>query len=221
MTDQDPTDTQWTDQARERFRAEAAALAQAVLQHSEVLLAMNGRQAEFPALFSAGDVLGRASVAYADAQFDYTGTFPPLGLPDNDDDEDEEDDEELADDEDIPETAAKLHVLHRADYRITDPDAVMQAGRRAYRELWPDDTDEDAEFDVSHLGRALYQVQHAGGVAAFDVTSGMQAAGATTWIIEATELLDEQGPDDWPADPFALGEDAQERLLHRIDEVWG
>src|SRR3981081_1112236 len=145
MSDHDPDDTQWTDQARERFRAAAAALAQAVVRHSEALLAMTGRQADFPALFAAGDLLGRAAAGYADAQFNYTGSFPPLGLA-NDDEDDDESDEDL-DGEDIPETAVRVHVLHRADYRITDPDAVIDAGRRAYRELWPEDTDEDAEVD--------------------------------------------------------------------------
>jgi hypothetical protein len=84
--------------------------------------------------------------------------------------------------------------------------------------VWPEDTDVDAAGEVTNLGRALYQVQHAGGFAALDQTPGLEPAGATTWIMEATESLD-QDPDNWPHDPFALGDDAGQRLLHRLDRT--
>ena len=50
-------------------------------------------------------------------------------------------------------------------------------------------------------------------------TPGLASAGATTWVLEATDLLDEREPVEWPESPFALGEDAPQRLLHRLDEV--
>lgn len=215
MSDQDPDDEQWSDHTRQRFRAAAAALEDAVRQHSQALLAMTGRQAEIPAIFQSGHQLALATTAYAEAQFDYTGTFPPVrvpGDPDVADDEcAEEDDEEPA--------VARVSVLHRADYRVSDAVAVLQAGRRAYLEVWPDDTEDDAASDVSHLGRALYQLQHAGGLAALDETPGLEPAGAATWVVEATEVLADRDPDDWPDDPFALGEDAEERVLHRLGVV--
>ena len=199
------------------FRAAATILAETVRQHAQTLLRMTGRPAEIPAIFQAGEQLAQAAAAYAQAQLAYTGTFPPLGLAD---DADDKDDAGLADEDDQKDAVAPVSVLHRADYRVTDPDAVLQAGRRAYQRVWPDDTDEDAASDVDHLGRALYQLQHAGGLAALDGTPGLEPAGATTWVLEATEQQSPD-PDRWPDDPFALGDDAHQRLLHRLDEVIG
>jgi hypothetical protein len=217
MSASDADDPQWSDPARERFRAAATTLVDTVGLHTQTLLGMTGRQAEIPAVIRSCDQLAQAAAAYAQAHLAYTGTLPPLGVAH--DGEDGEDDTELADRDD-QQAAALVSVLHRADYRVTDADAVLHAGRRAYQQVWPDDTDDDAASDVDHLGRALYQLQHAGGLAALDATPGLEATGATTWVLEATELLGPD-PDDWPDDPFALSDDADQRLLHRLDEVIG
>jgi hypothetical protein len=218
MRASDADDPQWSDPARERFRAAATTLAETLRQHSQTLLALTGRQAEIPAIFQAGDQLADAAAAYAEAQFDYTGTFPPMGLAHHEDDEDDE--AEFADEDDQEAAVALVSVLHRADYRVTDAAEVLQAGRRAYLQVWPDDRDDDAASDVDHLGRAFYQVQHASGLAALAATPGLEPAGATTWALEVTELLGPD-PDAWPGDPFALSDEAEQRLLHRLDEVIG
>lgn len=231
MFELDEDDTQWTDEARESFRIAAADLVEAINRHSAALLEMTGTDADAEAIAEAGEALEAAATAYADTQYEFTGTVPPLGLDEEDDytyddvydEEEDEDDNDLdaeTDDEvDIDvtgEPAAKLTVLHRVDFVVTDEPAVIQAGKEAYVESYDD---EDEPVDVADLSEALQQIQQAGGIEALADTPGLASAGATTWVLEATDLLDEREPVEWPDSPFALGEDAPQRLLHRLDEV--
>jgi hypothetical protein len=254
MFELDEDDTQWTAEARESFRTAAANLVESIRRHSAALLEMTGTDSDPEAIAEAGEQLEAAATVYADKQFEFTGTVPPLGLDEEDDysydDEldDYEDDEsgEVLDDEDLDdleesgdseeeleesdEPAAKLTVLHRVDFVVTDEPAVIQAGKEAYYESWDpaedaveDGLEHDAEdiVDVADLSSALQQIQQAGGIEALADTPGLATAGATTWVLEATDLLDEYEPDEWPDSPFALDEDAPQRLLHRLDEVAG
>lgn len=82
---------------------------------------------------------------------------------------------------------AAIVLVHRAGYAVTDAAAVLDAGRTAYRRVWPDDTDADATADVTTLSRALYQVQHDGGLAALDRVPGLAETESQTWIIDAAE----------------------------------
>ncbi|HEY0451937.1 hypothetical protein [Actinophytocola sp.] len=237
MSELDEDDTQWTDEARESFRTAAANLVEAVRQHSAALLELTGADADAEAIAEAGEQLEAAATAYADTQFEFTGTVPPLGLDEEDDYsyddglyyEDDVDPEDLEDslgdaEEDVEESdepAAKLTVLHRVDFVVTDELAVIQAGKEAYHDAWDgeDADDEEEALDVADLSEALQQIQQAGGIEALADTPGLASAGATTWVLEATDLLDEREPDEWPDSPFATGEDVQQRLLHRLDEV--
>jgi hypothetical protein len=207
-------ESQWTGQARESFRTAADNLVEAVRRHSAALLEMAGTDADTEAIAEAGELLEAAATEYADAQFEFTGTVPPLGL--------DEDDGYTYDDapaeEEAGEPATALTVLHRMDFVVTDEPAVLQAGKEAYYENW--DPAEDG-MDVVDLSDALQQIQQAGGVDALADTPGLASAGATTWVLEAEDLLDERAPDEWPDSPFALGEDAPRRLLYRLDEVAG
>lgn len=250
MSELDEDDTQWTDEARESFRTAAANLVEAIRQHSAALLGMTGTDADAEAIAEVGEQLEAAATAYADTQFEFTGTVPPLGLDEEDDysyddglyyddeeDLDEVDADSLSDPladsldgeeavEESDEPAAKLTVLHRVDFVVTDEPAVIQAGKEAYYDGWdgePDSDDPDGEdaIDVADLSEALQQIQQAGGIEALADTPGLASAGATTWVLEATDLLDEREPDDWPDSPFAPGEHAEQRLLHRLDEVAG
>jgi hypothetical protein len=93
------------------------------------------------ASFQAGDQLAEAAAECVQAQFAYTGTFPPRSLAD-------EDEAAFADGIAGAEVVL-VSVLHRADYCVTDTDAVLQAGRRACMEMWPDGAD-DAASEVDH-----------------------------------------------------------------------
>lgn len=233
MMELDENDTRWTDEARESFRVAAAELVEAVRQHSATLLELTGADADADdeAIAEAGERVEAAAGAYADAQYELTGTVPPLGLDEDDEYAYDEADDELDDEaefededseepelEDAGEPAIKLTVLHRADFVVTDEPAVIQAGKEAYHESA--DADEEP-LDVADLSEALQQLQQTGGVEALAETPGLASAGATTWVLEATDLLDEHDADEWPDSPFALGEDARQRLLHRLDEVTG
>lgn len=237
MFELDEDDTQWTDEARESFRTAAATLVEAVRRHSAALLEMTGADADAEAIAEAGAWLEDAATVYADRQFEFTGTVPPIGLDEEDysydedlydyedEDEEEEDVEEdvevdvVEDFDEDDEPAAKLTVLHRIDFVVTDESAVLLAGKEAYAES--DDGDDEEPVDIDDLGGALQHIQQAGGIEALADTPGLASAGATTWVLEATDLLDEREPDEWPDSPFALGEDAPQRLLHRLDEVAG
>jgi len=242
MFELDEDGAQWTDEARESFRTAAADLVEAIQRHSAALLELTGTDADAEAIAEAGEHLEAAATAYADQQYEFTGTVPPLGLDEEDDysyddelDEDlydEADDElddladEVDDSEDLDnddleagEPAAKLTVLHRVDFVVTDEPAVILAGKEAYHESYDDEAGEPV--DVTDLSAALQQIQQAGGIEALVDTPGLASAGATTWVLEATDLLDEREPDEWPTSPFALGEDTPQRLLHRLDDVVG
>ena len=213
MNGDEHDDEQWTDHARELFRDAASKFIEAIHTHSTALLAMSGRASD-AAVFDGGNKLAKAAAAYADAQFELTGIFPPLGLGQDDEDDTEQDSEDhLAD------PAARVSVFHRADYRVTDAEAVMRAGMHAYQRAWPEDTEDDAASDVSHLGRALYQIQHADGLASVGNTPGLEPAGATTWIVEAVDLLDEGGSQR--DNPFADDAGLRQRLLHFSEDVFG
>jgi len=238
MTELDENDLRWTDEARESFRTAAANLVEAIQRHSTMLLeltATTGDEATDEVVAEADDLLEAAAVAYADAQFEFSGTVPPLGLDEELDDEDEyldedadedaedleEDDEETGEVEAVEEDEAvgdgepdlKLTVLHRADFVVTDELAVIQAGKDAYHDTWEPD---DEPVDVADLGEALQQLRNAGGIEALAEAPGLASAGATTWILEATELLDEHDPDEWHT-PFAADDSRQ--LLLRVDEL--
>jgi hypothetical protein len=258
MFELDEDGAQWTDEARESFRAAAANLVESIQRHSAALLELTGADADAEAIAEAGEHLEAAATAYADQQYEFTGTVPPLGLDEEDEysyddelddadaelevdeldaedlDAEDQDDEDLEDlddldaedldaglEEDIEEAgepAAKLTVLHRVDFVVTDEPAVVLAGKEAYHDSYDDEAE---PVDVADLSSALQQIQQAGGIEALADTPGLASAGATTWVLDATDLLDEREPVEWPESPFALGEDTPQRLLHRLDEVAG
>lgn len=207
-------DEQWSPAARERFATQVGALTEAVRRHGDALLALTGRQADIPVVFMANDALAAAAEAYADAQFDLTGSAPSFKVDGDPDDLDDEDDEEL------PAAVARLQLVRRTDYAVTDLDAVLAAGRSAYLRVWPDDTAQDAAADVDHLGRAIYQLEHADGPAGLEDVPGLAPRRATTWVLDVS---DEPEPSyDLPDDPSA--ESAEPpfpgRLLHRLDDLY-
>lgn len=138
-------------------------------------------------------------LAYADAQFDYTGTAWPFGSmheidPDNDDDEDEDEGQR---------PTSGVSVLQRTDLAVTDEIAVLAAGRAAYGRVWPDDDAEDAARDVTHLGRALYQLAHSDGWDNLDEVEGLEVVGRIVLVHRQDELLGED-PEEWPEEPFHM-----------------
>jgi len=130
----------------------------------------------------------------------------------------EDDDEDFDDDpEPMAEAATSgITVLRRYDYAITDHSAVIEAGRNAYKVVWPDDTDEAAIADVNHLGRALYQIAHAHGWDSLANVPGLRPVGGTTLVHRQDELLSTD-PDEWPEDMF----DTEGEDLYQQSDVFG
>jgi hypothetical protein len=168
MTEDDEDFTPWTAAGAERLRSAAAELSTALAAHAQAVTAVTG-EAGSPQVLAANERLLPAVLAYADAQFDYTGNAFPFGVLHEyeEDDEDEEEDGE-------PLPADGISVLQRRDYAVTDEAAVMTAGRRAYLRVWPDDDEAAAAADVTHLGRAAYQLAHADGWESLDDVEGLE-----------------------------------------------
>lgn len=188
------------------------ALAAAVHAYAERVAATK-QYSDAPAIFQAGDELLSAALAYVDAQFEHTGTSYPLGAlqvlaEDTNNDEGEG--------TDLSAPTSGITVLQRADFGVEDEDRVLRAGRAAYREVWPDDDEQAAAADVTHLGRALYQIAHAHGWDALREIDGLVPTGATTVVLRQDQLL---GPDSdqWPDDMF----DTHAEMLQRQDDVYG
>src|ERR1044072_7798013 len=88
MFELDEDGAQWTDEARESFRAAAANLVESIQRHSAALLGLTGTdagaEAEAETIAGAGEQREAAATAYADKQYEFTGTVPPLGLDEED-----------------------------------------------------------------------------------------------------------------------------------------
>lgn len=106
-------------------------------------------------------------------------------------------------DSETDEAPTGVSVLQRRDYRVVDEAAVMAAGRAAYLRVWPDDDEAAAAADVTHLGRALYQLAHADGWHSLDHVEGLRVTAGAVAVIDQDELL-RGDPDDWPDDLFDL-----------------
>lgn len=203
----------WTPEGAARLRTAAAELAAAVTAHAEAVTAVTNN-AGITEVFAASDRLLPAVLAYADAQFDYAGNGFPFGVLHDYAEDDEEDDgaDDGADEEDV-EPSVGISVLQRHDYRVTDEAAVMSAGRAAYLRVWPEDDEAAAAADVTHLGRALYQIAHADGWNSLDRLEGLRPTGGSVRVVDREETLGPD-PDEWPEDLF---DDDSELLYEQAD----
>jgi len=162
------------------------------------------RDAPVAEAMPAINALRQAAAAYVEAVMEASGwgnVFAGLFDDEEDDDSDVE--------SDAPVTG--ITVLRRHDYAVVDERVVMEAGLRAYKVVWPDDSDEDAAADVNHLGRALYQIAHAQNWDALVDVEGLRPIGGSTLVHRQENLLSTD-PDEWPEDVFETeGEDLFEQ----------
>jgi hypothetical protein len=208
MDDDDLDHEPWSSEGAHRVLAAAERLTAAIKVHADSVTSATAHS-ELPAVFAASSALLPAVLEYADAQFDYTGNGFPFGVLHQFADDDSDDSDEHDQDETRP--ASGVSVLRRHDYRITDEEAVLAAGRAAYLRAWPNDTERDAAVDVTHIGRALYQVAHADSWDSLDRLDGLRRTGGIIRVIDQAELLSAE-PDDWPSDLFATyGENVYEQ----------
>ncbi|WP_423920525.1 hypothetical protein ACPEEZ_14420 [Frigoribacterium sp. 2-23] len=209
------SDATWTDAARGRLRRAADDLLAAIEAQTSALLVADS-ETGFEVLDLAGDEVDRAASAFSDAQFALSDEFFSLAeVTATDDDDDDSASDDLADD-DSAATAEVVSVLQRADFAVTDVEAVLRAGREAYAITWAADQDDSDEGDDGHgdahdhehghdaaeveraelvgeptdLGSALYEIAHAHGWAALDALDGLEPLGGIVEVIEPDEAIE-------------------------------
>ena len=134
-----------------------------------------------------------AAVAYNEAEFDWCGSFP-LALRT---DEDEFDDADAEGAEDDGNEGDVVSVVARWDYRVVDPHALLAAGRSAYSQTWPDDTEEDANIAVQSPPDAVSEMLHMPALTQLEGANGLEIGQVwvETYIHDGTET-DEDDPFD-------------------------
>ncbi len=181
-------------------------LTDALEAHLQAVLVRSGeadRQVQ-----SAYTALRHAAERYDDLLFDATGEVTPWEFP-----EGPRTDLEYEDRDALPNTVG---VFVRRDYLLTGAEDLLTIGRQAYAELYPEDPPESAVADVSHPGRALYQMLHAYGVDGLDQRAeeaGLVPRGGTVWV----QALTDADTDTLVDDPFGIAD--EEMLVYRLDEV--
>lgn len=188
----------WTETGATALVAAADRLAKAIRDHARTVAGLRETQ-QIQKVFAANDELLPLVLAYSDAQFDFTGNagnFGPLHDFEDDDDDDDDDDVQVI-------QGTGLSVVSRQDFVVTDEAAILDAGKTAYRALWPDDPETCVEEDVSDLGRALYEYAHLNGWDKVKDMAGLAPVGALT-VVQANEDLLRGDPDDWPEQPFLV-----------------
>lgn len=180
-------------------------LAEALYAHLTAALSSTGEgdravQARYTAL-------RQATERYQDLLFDELGEVLPWQLPEG---------AGLVESEDADAKASAVSVLVRRDYDLVDGDALLAAGRESYTELFPEQPTEAADADVTHAGRAIYQLLHAHGVDGVDrrsEQSGMAPRGGTVWV----QAITDDDADTLPDDPFGIAD--EQMLVYRLDEI--
>lgn len=190
----------------ERLQSALDDLTEALEAHLQACLARTG-EAD-PAVQAAYSALRIAADRYDDLLFDALDEVTPWEFPDE-----PPTGLEYEDDDAVP---SLVGVLVRRDYEIDDAAGLMEAGREAYGELYPKDPEESAVADVSHPGRALYQMLHAYGVDGLDERAedaGLRPRGGTVWV----QALIEDDDETLTTDPFGVAD--EELLVYRVDEI--
>lgn len=184
---------QYSLEARAGYQGALASLLETLQAHARLTLSDEGRQREWAAYNESASRVREALRSYADAELEWCGSTP-LTLVEWDDEEDDEGKEEK---EQLP-AGYVLSVLGRFDYSVHDRTAVIMAGRRAYLELWPTDTEDDAEFRVDTVDQGVLELLGKQGTGWLDDIPGM-SLDRYTWV-----TLIHEGHDDFDSDPFRI-----------------
>lgn len=189
----------------ERLQAALDDLTDALEAHLNACLARSGESD--PVVQAAYNALRIAADRYDDLLYDATDEVTPWEFPEE---------PPRVEFEDLDADPGLVGVLVRRDYEIDDADRLMRSGREAYGELYPQDPEESAVADVSHPGRALYQMLHAYGVDGLDERAedaGLLPRGGTVWV----QALGEADEQTLTTDPFGVAD--EDLLVYRVDEI--
>lgn len=192
-------------QEHARLRAALHELTGALEVHLEAVLRRTGSGDR--AVQDAYARLRESANRYDDLLFELTGEVTPWEFP-------EETTRDIEYEGPQP-ASGVVAVLVRRDYGLADSASLLAAGRQAYGDLYPDDPPEAAHADVSHPGRALFQLLHAYGVDGLDLRArdaGLAPQGGTVWVQES----DGERVSGDTGNPFGLVD--EQRLIYRVDE---
>lgn len=183
--------SQWSPEALKAYQASADNLLKVLAKHVSRTSERTGRAKEFKKWSNSAARLTRALDAFADAEFEWCGSFP---FSTNSDAESDDHEDGIEDDA----TGDVLSVLGRWDFIVRNDSDLIATGRSAYRETWPDDTPEDAEVRVSTAESAAEAIMHGLDVAALKEAPGLEISQATVTFVR------HKGFDDFEHDPFAI-----------------
>jgi len=215
MNEDDWEGNLWSDATRAAFVNQAEE-AIAVLGDHVALLAGASGTSDGGRIAVSAEAVRQAFIALSNAQFDYSALGSPFG-PLESDDEFMDDLEEVQLDESAEHN--QVSILLRRDFAVVSESSVLAAGRAAYLQAWPEDTPEQAAIDVAHLGRALYQVMHAGGLEALNQTDGLQPTAGVALTLGHERVLsgaDFEALFEHPEDLFVVDGE----VLHSQTDVW-
>ena len=172
--------TQWTPAGAERLRAAGAELAAAVTAHAAAVAAVTGEDG-VPEVLAAHDRLLPAVLAYADAQFDLTGSDFPFGVlhefAGNEDDVPVASDPAPVGAPPALSGTTEVSVLQRHDLQVTDEAAVLSAAGE------PD------------LGQALAGLARTGGWDSLGDAPGLRST-ARSVLVVGSDVAPGEEPDD-------------------------
>lgn len=213
VEDEDWESGLWTDAKRDAYLVSGERAIAALRDHLALVAACSGEDDE-PRIDASAERVRDAYIALSRAEFDYSSTLAPFALLESDDDEDFED---------VPLDPEAEHnqisIMIRRDYAVTSEAEVLKAGREAYLKVWPDDTASQADEDVQELGRALYQLMHAGGVEALDETPGLQPTAGVVFAVAREQLISGADFESIVEDPDALFA-VDGEILHSQSDIW-
>ncbi|MBB6565263.1 hypothetical protein HPO96_14895 [Kribbella sandramycini] len=174
MTDLDitaPTEQFFSAESREALAEASRKLAERLQAHTDALLAMNAD--DQTALDEQNAALEELVADWNDAVYEHTGSTPLLL---------DDDAAEPTEDDDLEQDHI-LSVVSRFDLRITDLDALLEAGRAA-QERHPAELDDTTEADpVDTAEQAIFEISREVGEAWFELPGTELLAGARAYVL--------------------------------------
>lgn len=206
-------DNLWTDATRTAYLDAGEAAIEVLRSHLAVVAATTTRSEE-PAIDASAENVRLACLAMSEAEFNYSSTLAPFSLLELDDD-DEEDDDAVS----VETEHDGFSIMLRRDFRLMSESALIEAGKKAFAKISPDEAPEAADEDVDGLGRAIYQVVHAGGIDALSDVPGIEPVVGIMLALGRDDILTEEDVDELLDDPAELFAGEGE-IIYSLSEVW-
>lgn len=183
---------QGTDAARRRYRDATEAAVAALRQHAAQV---EGRETFGPDGPDLARALSRALEEFTEAEFELAGSVPFTidGSGDGSSEGDGWIHGSDRDEHDPGDAEASAFVIleHRVQLAVLDEPELITAARGAYRQMWPEDTEADAEAAVAGVSGAIGEILHAHGWDALLAgTEYLEPRSGEVSIVEVDDLPD-------------------------------